>query len=268
MQLIKDSRSLGRILALLLVMAQYEICAQNISLDTIDIRREERPFLDETNIPDYGYPREDWESIHEEMPWMVLRVNLHFLCPNGVDIVSKRIRDDVTKIFFRAKSIQPLYELCEDLVRNTSLRAMPNEYWFSKSASIIIVNDKVLNYIIDHEIGVGAGDGRRIYYYCYNLQTGNRITADDLFSEAAQLQVIEILKSRRDDDYERRDEGGRDWPRDIRHIDNFMMLPQELVFAYQPYEIGFGCDGGFKYTLKYSDFKHLLKTEALKYFQE
>lgn len=253
---------------MLSILIRYELCAQNISMDTVDIKRAERPFMGEYESCDYGYSYEEWLSVHDEMPWMQLRLSLRFLSPNGADVVSRHIREDVTKLFFRTKSLLPLYESCRELVRNSDLHLMPNEYWLDRSASVIIVSDRVLNYIINEERGVGAGDGRTIYFYSYDLHTGKRITADDLFGEAARSEVIDMLKSRHDDDYERRDEGGRDWPRDIRHIGNFMILPQEIVFVYQPYEIGFGCDGGFRYTLKYSEFKHLLREESRCYFQE
>lgn len=267
MKLFGLSHLLGKMLALLLILIQYELCAQNISMDTIDIRRAEGPFMGDYKSCDYGYSYEEWLSVHEEMPWLQLRLSLHFLSPNGADVVSRHIREDVTKLFFRTRSVLPLYESCRELVRNSDLHLMPNEYWLNRSASAIIVNDRVLNYTINEEQGVGAGDGRTIYYYSYDLHTGKRITADDLFGKA-QSEVVDMLKSRHDDDYERRDDGGREWPKDIRHISNFMILPQEIVFVYQPYEIGFGCDGGFRYTLKYSEFKHLLKAESRCYFNE
>ena len=109
---------------------------------------------------------------------------------------------------------------------------------------------------------VGCGDGRRFYSYCYSLSTGRQITIDSLFSQSAQSEIIELLKTRKDDS------GKEELMKPIWHLKNFILLPKGLIFIYNPYEIGCGADGEFRYTVKFSEIKHLLKPQAIGYFFE
>ena len=89
-----------------------------------------------------------------------------------------------------------------------------------------------------------------------------------MFCKSTQSTVIKLLQSRYDDYYEKRSEEDRKMHRHIEHLNNFILLPKGLMFIYNPYEIGFGYESGFRYTVKFSEIKYLLKPQAIGYFFE
>ena len=237
-------------LLILLFFGQYAIYAQKIALDTIWVKR-------------YGWAYKDGMTGTDLM--------LQFVYPNGTDSIAQHIREDITKKFFETNTISPLDESCKVLLENSfgnmwiGLRIKTYLYRYS---AVKIVNNKTLDYIIYHNQIVGCGDGTRSYSYCYSLLTGNRITIDSLFCQSAQSKVIKLLQSRHDDYYEKRSEEDRKMHRDIKHLDNFILLPKGLMFIYNPYEIGVGYEGGFRYTVKFSEIRQFLKPQAIGYFFE
>jgi hypothetical protein len=230
-------------LLILLFFEQYAIYAQKIALDTISVKR-------------YGWVYKDGMAGTDLM--------LQFIYPNGKDSIAQHIRKDITKKFFKSDEILPLDESCKVLLENSfgdMWIGMPILTYLYRYSAVKTVNNKILNYIIYHDQIVGCGDGTRSYSYCYSLLTGNRITIDSLFSESAQSKVIELLKTRIDDQGKRSIEP-------IRHLNNFILLSKGLIFIFNPYEIGCGADGEFRYTVKFSEIKQFLKPQAIDYFFE
>ncbi|MBS5475199.1 MULTISPECIES: RsiV family protein [Bacteroidales] len=228
---------------ILLFFGQYAIYAQKIALDTIWVKR-------------YGWAYKDGMAGTDLM--------LQFVYPNGTDSIAQHIREDITKKFFETNAISPLDESCKVLLENSfgnmwiGLRIKTYLYRYS---AVKIVNNKTLDYIIYHNQIVGCGDGTRSYSYCYSLLTGNRITIDSLFSKPAQSKLIGLLETRKDDKGKQRYEP-------IKHLNNLILLPKGLIFIFNPYEIGFGVDGEFRYTVKFSEIRQFLKPQAIGYFFE
>ncbi|WP_416989515.1 DUF3298 domain-containing protein [Alistipes dispar] len=231
-------------LLIILLFGQYTIYAQIMALDTIWVKR-------------YGWVYQEGTN----------DLILQFIYPNGEDRVSQYIREDITKKFFKTNSVLSLDESCEELLKN-SFNYLVGETYLHRYSAIKFVNNKVLDFIISHDRSVGCGDGTRSYSYCYSLFTGNRITIDSLFCKSTQSTVIKLLQSRYDDYYEKRSEEDRKMHRHIEHLNNFILLPKGLMFIYNPYEIGFGYESGFRYTVKFSEIKYLLKPQAIGYFFE
>lgn len=231
-------------LLIILFFGNYTIYAQKLALDTIWVKR-------------YGWAYKD-EIAGTDLI-------LQFIYPNGKDSVAQRIREDITKKFFKSNEILPLDESCKALLENSFENmwiGMPIKTYLYRYSAVKSVNNKALNYIIYHEQIVGCGNGTRSYSYCYSLLTGNRITIDSLFSKSAQSKVIGLLETRKDDQGKQR---MIDLP---MHLKNFILLPKGLIFIYNPYEISCGSEGEFRYTVKFSEIKYLLKPQAIGYFFE
>lgn len=82
-----------------------------------------------------------------------------------------------------------------------------------------------------------------------------------MFSKPAQSKLIGLLETRKDDKGKQRYEP-------IKHLNNLILLPKGLIFIFNPYEIGFGVDGEFRYTVKFSEIRQFLKPQAIGYFFE
>lgn len=238
------------ILLIILFFGQYTIYAQKIALDTIWVKR-------------YGWVYKDGIAGTDLM--------LQFIYPNGEDHIAQYIREDITKLFFLSNEVVSSDESCKVLLESVfgdMWIGMPITTYLYRYSAVKIVNNKTLDYIIYHDQIVGAGDGTRSYSYCYSLLTENRITIDSLFCKSAQSKVIKLLQSRNDDYYETGSKVSRGQSGDIKHLDNFILLPKGLIFIYNPYEIGCGAEGEFRYTVKFSEIKHFLKPQAIGYFFE
>jgi len=195
-------------------------------------------------------------------------LRLQFIYPKGEDSITQTIREDITKKFFETESVLPLEESCEQLLRyglgnRLFEEGSTEKTYLHRYSAVKIINNKILDYIISHDISVGCGTGATTHCYCYDLSTGKQINIDDLFSKSAQSQIINMLQSRYDDYSESRQ---TNMHRVIEHLDNFILLPRGLIFVYNPYEIGAGYESEFRYTVKHSEIAHLLKPEAFRYF--
>ncbi|MDL2297401.1 RsiV family protein [Bacteroidales bacterium OttesenSCG-928-B11] len=86
----------------------------------------------------------------------------------------------------------------------------------------------------------------------------------DLFSEESQPIICEMIKQKIIEQDKKRSLNIES----VNITTNFMLLPKGLTFYFNANEIGCYADGRIDATLKYSEFKHLLKSEAIQYFHE
>lgn len=239
-------------LLIILLLGQLAIHAQEIELDTIWIKRY------------------DWKYKNGVTHGLVLQ----FIYPTSEDSIIKTIREDITQKFFETDSILPFEEAqrhFKQIIYDDIVGESPDIYSYraydEKYSAVKISNDKVFNYIIRYDGSHGGVHGwSMFYYYCYDLLSGEEITISTLFSKEAQKKIIDMLISRPDDyQYLRNDKFG-EVKRNIESLDNFLLLPQGIQFTYNTSEIGCTADGSFRYTVKYSEIKHLIKSSAQKYF--
>lgn len=238
------------VILIILLWGQLSVYAQKIALDTIWIKDTYRHSQDVDDPSNHYYGGTE--------------LSLQFIHPKGDDSVAQRIREDITKRFFKTSEVLPLEESCQELLENSL-----HDGWFGMQATFLnqysavkIVNKKALNYMIYQECVLGCAHSTDSFdSYCYSLSTGNRITIDSLFSKSAQSKVIELLETREDDQ-------GKRCGKHIEHLNHFIVLPKGLIFLYHKYQLGCGADGEYRYTVKYTEIKHLLKPQAVRYFHE
>lgn len=181
----------------------------------------------------------------------------------------------MTQKFFETDAVMSLDDAQKHYVRNIDndlkgeSQFIYNNYYDIKNSSVRIINNKVLDFIVDDNGYHGGAHGwHNPSYYCYDLAIGAQITIDTLFNKGSQAKLISMLKARPDDYDDERDYKFKDVnkERNITHLDNFILLPKGIIFVYTEYEIGMYAEGQFKYTVKYSEIKHLLKPSAQQYF--
>lgn len=130
-----------------------------------------------------------------------------------------------------------------------------NEY-----SGITINYDKVLVFYTQSYIFWGGAHGLEpSLYTCYDLQTGHKITLQDLFSNANKDKILTMIKH---------ELIGKYYQEKTYLTDNFLLLRKGIRFVYNPYQIASYGDGHIVITLPLSKIQHLLKPCALTYFEE
>lgn len=178
--------------------------------------------------------------------------------PNLYTIPQDLILDDFDE---RLKCVQRWYEA--KIIDSYTDATMDS--WFVvrsydfKTSALRNIHNKVLAYYIDSRHSYGIAHPR-CYCTCinYDLQTGDRISLNDLFDSISLDKmnkiVNEVLKS----------QGNYT----VGANQNFIILPQGIQFVYDEYEAGCYADGTVRATIPLSKFRHLLKDSALTYFEE
>ena len=133
-------------------------------------------------------------------------------------------------------------------------------------SAVRIVNNKVLVFMVQNYWHRGwlPHGGAMSFLTNYDLSTGSNITLDNLFNAEYKIQLLALVNKSLREQY--------NIPNDFAEVDwlpeNFMILPKGLKFYFNEYEIAPYSYGRIDATIKYSEFKHLLKSQATSYFHE
>lgn len=223
----------------------YAQSCDTISLDTLTVEKYGQTFKNGTAV-DFVY---------------------QFVYPTNNTPAIRRIREQMIQSFFNIETSMPLeqaqrhYEK-EEMIETKYFGDSP--CWNTTYSGIKISNNKVLSFFIQEYY---YGGGPHSYEYsqcqCYDLQTGNRITLQDLFY-AIQTDYPndnELLCLINDQLYPR-------YNLETHFISHdFALLPQGVMFIYDLYDIGSYADGIQRVILPFSKIRHLLKPIALTYFE-
>ena len=198
-----------------------------------------------------------------------LRWAYGFIYPIGESVQETKIREQLIKTFFEYEGTESVsVEVAESHLKKTIvneiLSQIPMEkdglfsYNYDKRYSATrIVNNKVLVYAIQSYWYRGGAHGLEgCDIENYDLQTGKKIMVDDLFSKSNQPAILELIKPY------------CLYENEAWVSENFMILPKEIKFWFNPYQVAAYSDGRIGATVKFSEFKHLLKPSAQQYFYE
>ncbi len=211
-----------------------------------------------------------------------------FIYPSGNTAPIRRIREQITNDFFSYtdavtkvldnhsspsdrqddshRALNLIARQYEDAIIEeiaTQLKVEDNGFtgknYDEKYSAVSTVNNKVFVYMMQGYWYRGGLHGLETTTTTnYDLQTGDKITIDDLFPEESQSVMLELVKQEIDESL---------WPK-VMLTDNFMILPKGIRFRFNPYEIASYGDGRIDATVKYTDFRHLLKPTAIRYFKQ
>lgn len=202
-----------------------------------------------------------------------LYLSYQFIYPTNETFPIERIKEQVIREFFEYEEKDTVLNLLDVAKKGfeTGIKDEVSEYieiekgsytsrnYNERYSAIRIVNNKVLVYMIQDYWYAGGSHGLEPSSATnYDLQTGNKITIDDLFTEQSKTKILELIKREIDITPQS----------DISVTENFMMLPKGIKFCFNPYQIASYSEGRIDATLKYSEFKHLLKPDAVHYFHE
>lgn len=201
-----------------------------------------------------------------------------FVYPTSDTLALPKIKEQMLEAFFgqdlpkdklkgnfndRLQTVQTWYE--NEVINSYSEEVPQIDGWPGvvcsynfKTSAIKNVHNKILVFYIDERYADGIAHGR---HDCtcinYNLQTGDKISLQNLFDDAnlkkLDMIVNEVLKS----------QGNYT----VGSIENFIMLPKGIQFVYDEYIAGCYADGTVRATIPLSKFRHLLKESALTYFE-
>ncbi len=191
-----------------------------------------------------------------------------FVYPTNDTPAIRRIREQMIQSFFNVESSMPLEQAQrhfekKEMSENTYMGDSP--CWNTTYSGVRISNNKVLSFFIqEYYYGGGPHSYESSQCQCYDLQTGNRITLQDLFyviqtdvpDDNELLDLINVQL------YSRYNLRAHFIPQ------NFVLLPQGILFIYDLYDIGSYADGIQRVTLPLSKIRHLLKPIALTYFEQ
>lgn len=212
------------------------------------------------------------------LPQRSLDFMYEFVYPTSDTLALPKIREQMLEAFFgrdlpkdklngnfndRLQIAQTWYE--DEVIKSYSdgvpqINGWPgvvSSYNF-KTSAIRNVHNKVLVFFIDEQYADGIAHGR---HDCtcinYNLQTGARISLNDLFDSNSLDKMNKIVNERlTPPEYY-----------SVGTIENFMMLPKGIQFVYNEYIAGPYGAGVIRVTVPLSKFRHLLKDSALTYFE-
>ncbi len=228
----------------------FSLYGQELQLDTLTVKK--------------GY---EFENNHR------LYLAYQFICPTGKTVPLTKIREQVIADFFSSKNnasaplsaTKKAYEqaIINEVAGQSDAEKgnLTSNNYNEQHSAIRVVNKKVLVYMIQYYWYRGGTHGvEPCAITNYNLQTGSKITVDDLFSEDSKPAILEKVKQKAVEvlGYEPDSEP---WL-----TDNFMLLPRGIQFRFNPYQIASYGKGRIDITLSYSEFHHLLKPQSTQYF--
>ena len=198
---------------------------------------------------------------------VILDFVYQFVFPTNDTPAIKRIREQMIRSFFGVKSPMPLDQVQRHYERTvfqdyaTQLPDAGISHQYHNEYSGITINyDKVLVFYTQSYIFWGGAPGLEpSLYTCYDLQTGHKITLQDLFSNANKDKILTMIKH---------ELIGKYYQEKTYLTDNFLLLRKGIRFVYNPYQIASYGDGHIVITLPLSKIQHLLKPCALTYFEE
>lgn len=212
------------------------------------------------------------------LPERSLDFMYEFVYPTSDTLALPKIREQILEAFFgwdlpkdkllgnfndQLQFAQTWYE--DNIIKNYTDAIPPPKGWgiavaydFTTSA-VQNIHNKVLVFCIDEQYANGIAHGR---HDCtcinYNLQTGDRISLNDLFDSNGLDEMNKIVnETLTPPEYY-----------SVGTIENFMMLPKGVQFVYNEYVAGPYSTGVIRVTVPLSKFRHLLKDSALTYFEE
>lgn len=199
---------------------------------------------------------------------VILDFSYQFVYPTNDVPEIKRIREQMIQSFFGVESPMSLeqaqqhYEgtiFHQEYASQQPDAAISHQY-YSEYSGITINYDKVLVFYTKSYVFWGGMHGLEpCQYTCYDLQTGCKITLQDLFSNANKDEILTMIKH---------ELMGKYYQEKAYLTENFLLLPKGIRFVYNPYQIASYGDGHIVVTLPLSKIRHLLKARALTYFEE
>ena len=240
------------LLLVIAVLATFPIlnCSYAQSFDTIS--------LDTLTVEKYGQTFKNGA---------VVDFVYQFIYPTNDTPAIRQIREQMIQSFFNVESPMPLEQAQKHYEKEEMTEAQyfgDSPCWNTAYSGVKISNNKVLSFFIQEYY---YGGGPHSYEYsqcqCYELQTGNRITLQDLFYviQTDDPYDNELLCLINEQLYPQYNLGA--------HFisQNFALLPQGILFIYDLYDIGSYADGIQRVILPFSKIRHLLKPIALTYFE-
>lgn len=192
-----------------------------------------------------------------------------FIYPTDETVPLTKIRTQIIKSFFECENMEFVTletaetnlrkEIIDDISAYDTLEEDSHigRHYDERYSAIRIVNSEVLVYMIQYYWYRGGNHGLEpCSIENYDLQTGEKITIDDLFPEKFKSNMLELMNKQITTPLI-----SETWL-----TDNFMILPKGIKFKFNSNQIGSYSDGQIDATIKFSEFKHLLKPDAIRYF--
>ena len=129
----------------------------------------------------------------------------------------------------------------------SSVRSMKMEYEISTESEGFVA-DTLLCYTISRSSYLGGAHGMySTEYHTYSLLDGYELSAEDLVGEAKMEALLQLIRTKLREQYDAADDQELAeigfFPEYIHVTDNIRVMPQSLIFHYNPYEIGCYANG-------------------------
>jgi hypothetical protein len=125
-----------------------------------------------------------------------------------------------------------------------------------------ILNKRVITYAINHSEYTGGAHGMETTMYSnYDMETGDKLTLDDLFTPEGKAALTGQIHAQILADH-----NAKDWtalsedncyfaPEEVLPTENFELTENHIIFQYNPYDIACYAQGETKVKLALSDLK-------------
>ncbi len=118
--------------------------------------------------------------------------------------------------------------------------------------------DSLLTYAIYRSSYLGGAHGMyTTEYHTYSLATGYELTAADLFGPQRMEPLTALIRAKLYERYQVSDDDALAaagfFPEYISATDNFRLAPKQVVFCYNPYEIGCYALGNIEVAIDYDE---------------
>ena len=178
-------------------------------------------------------------------------------------VVSAKINQTILKGIFELDFGSERYSTIDDLMNSVNLKDVEGGYDRTITSSFLMNNKGILclaigqNYYAFYAAHPN-GDGS---YFNFNLQTGEKISLDELLIPNYDSELNKIAEA-----YFIKDYGSENWDFEIGEFElnrNFTITPSGLLFSFDRYEIGPYVMGVPSVFIPYSKINHLIKPNGL-----